>query len=182
MAKNFQKKDEYSFRINDEITYNEARVIYKEKHDEDSPNDFNKVMLVSQAKKIAYNYGLDLIEINRNAKPPILKIYEYSKYVWELKQADKKKRANVVNTKEVQLSANISTHDMETKVKQAKKFIEKGERVKLVLTMKGRELSRRDESSKSFYEFLNLMGDLISYETAPTNEGNKLITVLKRKK
>lgn len=182
MTKNFQKKETFSVRANDEILYDEARVIYKESNNSESDNDFNKVMKVSEAKKIADSLGLDLIEINSSAKPPILKIYDYTKYIWELKQIEKKKKKNGVDTKEIQLSVNISKHDIETKVKHAKEFIAKGEKVRLVLTMRGRELSRREESSKSFYVFLGMMGDEIGYDSAPRNEGNKIIAILKKKK
>lgn len=182
MAKKYQKTETFSVRINDEINYDEARVIYKEKNGEDGENDFNEVMKVSKAKKIAETKCLDLIEINAKANPPILKIYDYTKYIWELKQIEKKKKKNSVDIKEIQLSVNISKHDMETKAKHAKEFLAKGEKVRLVLTMRGRELSRREESSKSFYEFLELMGEDISYDSAPKNEGNKIIAILKKKK
>ena len=182
MAKKYQKTETFSVRINDEINYDEARVIYKEKNGEDGENDFNEVMKVSKAKKIAETKCLDLIEINAKANPPILKIYDYTKYIWELKQIEKKKKKNSVDIKEIQLSVNISKHDMETKAKHAKEFLAKGEKVRLVLTMRGRELSRREESSKSFYEFLELMGEDISYDSAPKNEGNKVIAILKKKK
>lgn len=182
MAKNFQKKNNFNVRANEEINYDEARVIYKEHNDSVSENDFNKVMKVYIAKKIAEEKGLDLIEINGKATPPILKIYDYTKYIWELKQSEKKKKKNVADTKEIQLSVNISSHDMETKAKHTKEFIAKGEKVRVVLTMRGRELGRREESSKSFYEFLGMMGEDIAYDCAPRDEGNKLITILKKKK
>jgi translation initiation factor IF-3 len=182
MGKNFQKKETLSFRVNDEIRCYDARVIYKEHNDAVSENDFNKIMKVSDARHIAETLGLDLIEINANTNPPILKIYDYKKYLWEMKQIEKKKKKNVIDVKEIQLSVNISPHDMETKAKHAKEFIAKGHKVRVVLTMRGRELTRRDESSKSFYEFLEMMGDDISYDSAPKNEGNKLITILKKKK
>ena len=182
MAKNFQKKETFNVCANDEIRYYEARVIYKENNNSESENDFNKVMKVTDAKKFAEKVGLDLIEINSKANPPILKVYDYTKYIWELKQAEKKKKKNGVDTKEIQLSVNISKHDMETKAKHAKGFIVKGEKVRVVLTMRGRELGRREESSKSFYEFLAMMGDEISYDSAPRDEGNKVIAILKKKK
>lgn len=181
MAKNIQKKGTFKVRVNNDIRYETARVIYKEKNDTVSENDFNRVMSVYEAKKIADKLDLDLIEINERSTPPILKIYDYTKYVWEMKQLEKKKRKNVVETKEIQLSVNISLHDMETKARHAKEFIEKGHKVRIVLTMKGRELTRRDESSKSFYEFLEIMGNGVSYDLAPKNEGNKLITIIKKK-
>ena len=181
MAKNIQKKETFKVRVNDDIRYETARVIYKEKNDSVSEKDFNRVMSVYEAKKIADRLDLDLIEINGRSTPPILKIYDYTKYVWEMKQFEKKKRKNTVETKEIQLSVNISLHDMETKAKHAKEFIEKGDKVRVVLTMKGRELTRREESSKSFYQFLELIGDKVSYDLAPKNEGNKLITIIKKK-
>lgn len=182
MAKNFQKKETISVRANDDIKYNVARVIYKEHNDSESENDFNKVMSVNEARRIADRLDLDLIEINGKTNPPIIKIYDYTKYVWEMKQMEKKKKKNMVETKEIQLSVNISKHDMETKVNHAKEFIDKGNKVRVVLTMKGRELTRREESSKSFYEFLEMMGDNISYDSAPRSEGNRVIAILKKKK
>lgn len=182
MAKNFNKKDNFSARVNDEIKYYEARVIYKEHNSENGENDFNKIMKIYEAKQFAENLGLDVIEINSNTTPPIVKIDDYQRHVWEMKQNAKKKNSNVVETKEVQLSVNISKHDMEIKAKHAMEFLEKGKKVRVVLMMKGRELSRREESSKSFYEFLGMLGENISYDNAPKNEGNKLITILKRKK
>lgn len=182
MAKNFQKNEKVNVRVNDEIRYYEARVIYKEYSDSTSENDFNKIMRVSDARRIAEQKGLDLIEINGKTTPPIVKIYDYKKYLWELKQIEKQRKKNIVDMKEIQLSVNISKHDMETKVRHAKDFIAKGNKVRVVLTMKGRELTRREESSKSFYEFLNMMGDDISYDSAPKSDGNRVIAILKKKK
>lgn len=182
MGKNFQAKDKFNVRVNDDIRYYEARVIYKKSNNEVSDEDFNRIMKVSEAKHLADKLGLDLIEINGKTTPPILKIYDYTKYVWEMKQMEKKKKSNSVEVKEIRLSANISKHDMETKVKHAMEFLSKGDKVRLVLMLKGRELNRRDMSSKSFYEFLDMMGENVSYESAPKNEGNKLIAILKQKK
>lgn len=180
MSKKNQKREDFSARVNDEIKYAEARVIYVERNSSDGANDFNKIMKVSDAKKFADSVNLDLIEINATSNPPILKIDDYKRYVWEMKQTLKKK--TVVDTKEIQLSVNISKHDMETKAKHALFFIEKGKKVRIVLIMRGRELGRREESSKSFYEFLSLMGDNIAYDSAPKDEGNKLITIIRKKK
>lgn len=181
MGKNLQNKTKFSIRFNEDITYDEARVIYQAHKGQETEGDFNKVMKVSEAKKIANAKGLDLIEINRNAPIPILKIYDYTKYIWELKQQEKKKKKNEGELKEIQLSVNISKHDMETKAKHALNFIDKGCKVKVILTMRGRELTRREDSSRSFYEFLTMMGENISYDFAPKNDGNKLITVIKKK-
>lgn len=182
MGKFLKKKNNFNIRVNEDITYEEARVIYKKNDKLADENDFNKIMKVKDAKSFAESKGLDVIEVNPKANPPILKIYDYTKYIWELKQIEKKKKKNVVDTKEIQLSTNISKHDMETKAKHAQEFISKGEKVRVVLIMKGRELSRRDISSKSFYEFLSMFGEEVLYESAPRDEGNKIIAVLKKKK
>ena len=182
MTKGKQKDEKFSARVNDEIKYYEARVIYKERNSEDGTNDFNKVMRVSDAKKFAESIGLDLIEINGKTTPQILRIDDYQKYSWEQKQNAKKNKNHAIETKEIQLSVSISKHDMETKAKHAVTFLEKGKQVRVVLTMRGRELSRREESSRSFYEFLVLLGDNISYVSSPKYEGNKLIVIVKRKK
>lgn len=182
MGKDFRKKESISVPVNDEIKYDEARVIYRKSKEADSEEDFNRIMKVSEALKIAESKGLDLIEINASTKPPILKIYEYSKYIWELKQAEKKKKKSTTETKEVQLSANISLHDMETKAKHALEFLEKGCRVRIVLTMRGRELGRVEESSKSFYTFVELLGESFVYDAKPNREGNKIIAVIRKKK
>lgn len=182
MDKFVQKKGNFNVRVNDDIRYYEARVIYREHNDSVGENDFNQIMKMSEARRIAESKGLDIIEINGNTNPPIVKIYDYTKYLWEQKQAEKKKKKNVTTTKEIQLSVNISHHDLEIKAKRAQEFIAKGEKVKVVLTMKGRETMRREESSKSFYEFLDILGDGISYDSAPKNEGNKIYAILRKKK
>lgn len=181
--RNNQRADKYAYRVDDEIYgYNECRVIYKQHRDSETEGDFNKVMSLSEAKEIARDLSLDIIEINRNGTPPIVRIYDYGKFLWEKKQDEKKKKSNTVATKEIQLTVNISMHDIEIKAKKAAEFLSKGDRVKVVLTMRGRELGRRDVSKRSFYEFLNILDGNFSYESQPRDEGNKTIVVLRPKK
>ena len=94
-----------------------------------------------------------------------------------------KKQAKPQNTvKEVQLSTNIAKHDMEVKANRAKDFIEHGDKVKVVLTMRGRELGRREESKRSLYEFLAMCDEYAVPEAMPKDEGNRCIAILKPKK
>lgn len=186
MAKNF-KGNNYrpSNRINDDIVgYDNVRVIYKKHTDSTSDEDFNRVMHLSEAKRLADKMELDLIEVNNKTDIPILKIEDYSKYLWEQKKKQKERQKSNASlpVKEIQLSVGISEHDIMTKFRKAKEFIDKGHKVRVVLTMKGRELGRREESKKSLYVFLSQFGDDIAYDLAPKDENNKCYTIIRSKK
>lgn len=183
MAKPKKKLGFEEPRINDEIIgYNDVRVVYKQHHDHETDGDFTKVMSLYEAKRIADKLELDLIEINPKSNPPILRITNYSKYLYERKKAMKSNAKPKSETKEIQLSVNISEHDLEVKAKKAAEFITNGDKVKVVLRMRGRELSRRDISKKSLFQFVVLLEDIAVAESTPKDEGNKCIVYLKRKK
>lgn len=167
-----------TYRINDEIKINGlVRLIYT---DDDQPdNNINKITHIDDARRMAENMELDLVEINNNSAPPIVKIMNYSKFLYRLKKETKHKNASSI--KEIQLSTNISDHDLGIKVNKAKKFIENGNKVRVVLTMKGRELLRREESELSFYKFIDLMSDISCPESKPKDENNKCIIILRKK-
>lgn len=178
MADNFIKP-----RINHEIKgVTEVRLIYKEHKDCVSENDFNKIVSWKEAIRMANEKNLDLIEINSKTTPIIVKLEDYSKYLYELKKQLKHKNKKTT-LKEIQLSVNISLHDLEIKAKKAKGFLEDGDKVKVVLTMKGRELSRREDSKKSFYQFLNIMLDsgVAAFDCAPRDEEKKCYVIFKKK-
>lgn len=166
-------------RINEEIVgFDEVRLIFK------SENGENKsiVIPIEEARKIALKEEKDLIEINARVNPPILKIEDYSKYLYELKKQMKNNKKPSMVLKEIQLSTNIATNDLVVKANKARKFISEGDKVKVVLTMKGRELSRRDESKKCIYEFIDMLSEVSVPEALPRDEGNKCIVILKKKK
>jgi translation initiation factor IF-3 len=166
-------------RINDEIVGCEkVRLVFKS---EDGENK-SIVISIDEARKKACREGKDLIEINAKTDPPILKIEDYSKYLYELKKQMKNNKKPSTVLKEVQLSTNIAANDLFVKANKAKKFIFDGDKVKVVLTMKGRELSRRDESKKCLYEFIEMLSDVSVPEALPRDEGNKCTVILKKKK
>ncbi len=165
-------------RINDEINgYEQVRLIYK------SENGENKSMVITleEAKRKAERDDKDLIEVNCKSTPPIVKIEDYSKYLYELKKQMKSKNKPTNTIKEVQLRTNISDHDLEIKANKARKFITDGDKVKVVLTMRGRELSRRDESKRSIYQFVNILSDISVPESVMRDEGNRCVVTLKKK-
>lgn len=171
-------------RINREIVgHREVRLIYKEHKDCVSENDFNKVVSWDEAVKMSQKMRLDLIEVNSKTNPIIVKLEDYSKYLYNLKKQLKQKNKNTVSLKEIQITANISMHDLQIKVNKAKDFISNGDKVKVVLNLKGRELTRREDSKKTFYQFIELMLDsgLVSFESAPRDEEKKSIVIFKKK-
>jgi translation initiation factor IF-3 len=137
MAKINKKKDFSSkFRVNEEIKFNgNVRIV--------GEGIESKVIPMSEARKIADDMELDLVEIQGKSDVPIIKVCNYEKMLYELKKAAKKNKNQSKPLKEIQLSVSIAKHDLETKVNNAKKFIEEGSKVKVILSMRGRELARR---------------------------------------
>ena len=164
------KKNEFNYRVNEEIrNYDKVRIV---------GNDIeSSVVPLHVARKIAAEKEMDLVEINSNVNPPIIRICHYEKFIYQLKK-NKKNNKPTSQTKEIQLSVSIAKHDLETKANQAKRFIEQGDKVKVTLTMRGRELNRREENKKSLLEFLVMMEDYAAIESM-RDETNKTIAILK---
>jgi translation initiation factor IF-3 len=174
MAK--QKKNDFSskFRVNDEIRFKgNVRIV--------GDGIESKVVSMSEASEIAEEMGLDLVEIQGKLEIPVIRICNYEKMLYELKKSAKKNKQTIKPLKEIQLSVNIAKHDLETKANNARKFIEDGSKVRVTLSMKGRELSRREENKKSILEFIVLLEDVAVPEAALRDEGNKTFVTLKRK-
>lgn len=170
------KKNDFSskFRVNDEIRFNgNVRIV--------GEGIESKVVTMSEARKIAEDMELDLVEIQGKLDTPIIRICNYEKMLYELKKAAKKNKQQTKPLKEIQLSVNIAKHDLETKANNAKKFIEDGSRVRVTLSMKGRELSRREDNKKSILEFIVMMDDVAIPESTPKDEGNKTVVILKKR-
>ena len=174
MAK--QKKNDFSskFRVNDEIRFNgNVRIVGSDIE--------SRIVPMSEARNIANKMELDLVEIQGNLETPIMRICNYEKMLYELKRAAKKSKQNVKPIKDIQLSVNIAKHDLETKANNARKFIEDGSRVRVTLSMKGRELLRREESKKSILEFIVLLDDVAVPEAPLRDEANKTTVILKKR-
>lgn len=165
---------EDKYRINDEIWVRDNVRLIGEGYD-------GTVVHIAEARKMASEQGLDIVEINGRASPPVMRICDFSKFIYEQKKTLKKNRQKSKPLKEIQLRVNIAQHDLETKLSQARKFIEEGSKVKVVLSMKGRELSRKDESKRAIYEFLASAQEFASAESIPKDEGNKTIAIIKAK-
>ena len=169
-------KNDFSsrFRVNDEIRIGgNVRIV--------GEGIESKVVTMSEARKIAEDMELDLVEIQGKLEIPIIKVCNYEKMLYELKKAAKKNKQQAKPLKEIQLSVNIAKHDLETKANNAKRFIEDGSRVRVTLAMKGRELYRREENKKSILEFIVMMDEVAIPESTPRDEGNKTVVILKKR-
>ena len=142
------------------------------------------VMSPKEAMKLAQEAELDLVKIAPNAQPPVCKIVDYGKYRYELarKEKDAKKKQKTVEIKEVRLSPNIETNDLNTKVNNAKKFITKGNKVKVTLRFRGREMAHMQQSKHILDDFAEMLADVATVEKAPKLEGRAMSMVLTEKR
>lgn len=163
--------------INEQIRDREVRLI--------GP-DGEQIGVVSsrEAQKIADEAGLDLVKIAPNAKPPVCKVIDYGKYRYELarKEKDAKKKQKTVELKEIRLSPNIDTNDLNTKMNAAKKFLAKGNKVKITLRFRGREMAHMQSSKHILTEFGENLSDVAVVEKEPKVEGRSMTMFLAEKR
>ena len=163
--------------INEQIRDKEVRVIGEN-------GDQLGVMPIKEAMRLADEAELDLVKIAPTAKPPVCKIVDYGKYRYELarKEKDARKKQKTVELKEVRLSPNIDSNDLNTKISAARKFIGKGNKVKITLRFRGREMAHMQQSRHILDDIAEQMADIAVVEKAPKQEGRSLAMVLGEKK
>ena len=163
--------------INEQIRDREVRLIGA---------DGEQLGIVSsrEAQKIADEAGLDLVKIAPNAKPPVCKVIDYGKYRYEQarKEKDAKKKQKTVELKEIRLSPNIEANDLNTKMNAAKKFLAKGNKVKITLRFRGREMAHMNASKHILDDFAEALADIAVVEKAPKVEGRSIGMVLAEKR
>ena len=142
------------------------------------------IMSAKEAFKMAKEAELDLVKIAPTAKPPVCKIIDYGKYRYELARNEKeaKKKQKTVEIKEVRLSPNIEANDLNTKVNMAKKFIAKGDKVKVTLRFRGREMAHMQSSKHILDDFAEALADIAVIEKPAKLEGKSIMMVLTEKK
>ena len=138
------------------------------------------IMSSREAMKLAEEAGLDLVKIAPTAKPPVCKIVDYGKYRYELarREKDAKKKQKVIEVKEIRMSPNIDTNDLNSKVSAARKFLEKGNRVKITLRFRGREMAHMSTSKHFLDDFAQALSDIAVVEKMPKVEGRSMIMFL----
>ncbi len=163
--------------INEQIRDKEVRVI-------GADGQQLGIMSSREAYKLAQEAELDLVKIAPTAKPPVCKIIDYGKYRYEMarKEKEARKKQKTVEIKEVRLSPNIDTNDLNTKINAARKFISKGNKVKVTLRFRGREMAHMQTSKHILDDFARELEDIASVEKAPKLEGRSMSMVLTEKR
>lgn len=141
-------------------------------------------MSTRDALKLAEEAGVDLVKIAPTAKPPVCKIVDYGKFKYEQtrKEKEAKKKQKTVEIKEIRLSPNIDTNDLNTKVNAARKFISKGDRVKITLRFRGREMAHMNNSKHILDDFAQALSDIAVVDKAPKVEGRSMTMFLAEKR
>ena len=163
--------------INEQIRDKEVRLIGEE-------GQQLGIMSAREAQKLADEAGLDLVKIAPTAKPPVCKIVDYGKFRYELarKEKEAKKKQKVIEIKEIRLSPNIDTNDLNTKISAARKFLTKGDRVKVTLRFRGREMAHMNNSKHILDDFAQALTDVAVIEKAPKVEGRSMTMFLTEKR
>ncbi len=142
------------------------------------------IMPARDALRLAEEAGLDLVKIAPTAKPPVCKIVDYGKYRYELarKEKDARRKQKTIEIKEIRMSPNIDTNDLNTKANAARKFLEKGNRVKVTLRFRGREMAHMSTSKHILDDFARMLSDISVMEKPPKVEGRSMIMFLTEKR
>lgn len=161
------------FQINNQIRDKEIRVI-------DSDGTQLGIMTSREGLALAEDKGLDLVKISPQAVPPVCKIIDYGKFKFEMVKKEKeiKKNQKVVTVKEVWLSATIDTGDLKVKAKSAEKFLKSGDKVKVSIRLKGRQMAHSDIAMRVMSDFFELLKDFSIMEKQPLQEGKNITMIL----
>jgi len=159
--------------INEQIKDREVRVISE-------TGEQLGIMPIEKALRLAEERQLDLVKIAPKANPPVCKIMDYGKYLFEMAKKEKEARKNqkVINVKEIRLSASIEDHDLGVKARNADKFLKAGDKVKVTIRFRGREMAHPEVGYEVMEKFVSMLTVEAVVERKPTLEGNHMIMVL----
>ena len=163
--------------INGQIRDKEVRVIGED-------GEQLGIMSAAEAQKLADEAGLDLVKIAPTAKPPVCRIVDYGKFKYEQarKEKEAKKKQKTIEVKEIRMSPNIDTNDLNTKISAARKFLEKGDRVKVTIRFRGRELAHMNDNKYILEDFAKSLEDVAVVEKPAKVEGRTLTMFLTEKR
>lgn len=159
--------------VNENIRAREVRLIGKD-------GDQLGIKSKHEALEIAARVNLDLVLVAPNAKPPVCRIMDYGKFRFEQQKKEKEARKNqkVINLKEVRLSPTIEEHDFNTKLRNARKFLEKGDKVKASIRFKGRAITHKEIGQRVLDRFSEACKDISTLESRPKMEGRSMFIIL----
>jgi translation initiation factor IF-3 len=173
----FREVKQINNLINEQIRAKEVRLI-------DENGDQAGIVSIEEALEKAHEAELDLVLIAPMANPPVCKIIDFGKFRYEQarKEKEAKKKQKVIEIKEVRLSPNIDVNDIKTKANMARKFIEKGDKVKVTLRFRGREMAHMQESRHVLDDFHSMLEDIAVIDKPPRVEGRNMVMFLTQKK
>ncbi|MFN4309896.1 MAG: translation initiation factor IF-3 [Ferrovibrio sp.] len=160
-------------RVNFEIDVPQVRLI-------DAVGENRGVVPIREALRIAEEAGLDLVEISPTAQPPVAKVLDYGKYKYEeqKKAAEARKKQKVIEIKEIKLRPMIDTHDYDVKMRAMVRFLEEGDKVKVTLRFRGREMAHQELGMKLLDRVREDLGDKAKMEQTPKMEGRQMTMVM----
>ncbi|MGB4100601.1 MAG: translation initiation factor IF-3 [Alphaproteobacteria bacterium] len=163
-------------RVNREITAKQIRLI-------DDAGEMRGVMTPREAMILAEEAGLDLVEVSPNAEPPVCKIIDYGKYKYEAqkKAAEARKKQKVIEIKEIKLRPTIDDHDFDIKMRNAKSFLEEGDKVKITMRFRGREMAHQEVAHAVLAKVRAILEPLGKIEQHPKFEGKQITMVIAAK-
>ncbi|MBS6610932.1 MAG: translation initiation factor IF-3 [Peptoniphilus harei] len=164
-------------QINEEIREREVRLV------DDEGNQLG-VVATNQAIDLAISKRLDLVKVAPNAKPPVCRLMDYGKYRYDMEKKEKeaRKKQKVINIKELRLTPNIEDHDLNTKANRAIDFLKNGDRVKVAVRFRGREMGHTDLGREVLDKFVDLISEYGVVDKKPKMEGRNLVMFLSEKK
>ena len=168
-----RRRPEQGLRINHRIRVPEIRVIVDE-------GEQLGIMPTHEALRLAEEKGLDLVEISPRAFPPVCRIMDYGKFKYEeaKKKQQQRKKASTVETKEIKFRPKTEAHDMDFKVKHVRRFLEGGNKVRLAVVFRGREITHPQTGMKVLNRVVELCADIATVEATPNMEGRRMIMVI----
>jgi translation initiation factor IF-3 len=160
-------------RTNDEIRIPQVQLV-----DQDGQN--HGIVDTEEARRRAEEAGLDLVEISPNSQPPVVKILDYGKYKFQAqkKASEARKKQKTVEVKEIKMRPNIDTHDYEVKMRAARRFLDEGDKVKMTLRFRGREMAHQELGLKLLFRVRDELDKLAKVEAEPRLEGRQMIMIL----
>ncbi|HVT01171.1 MAG TPA: translation initiation factor IF-3 [Patescibacteria group bacterium] len=178
MGKGYKPKQNFvSYKVNSEIQAPTVRLL-------DDQGAQVGILSIAEARSLSDEKNLDLVEVAPQAKPPVVKLIDYNKFLYQLKKKkqEEKKHATVSETKQVQFGPFIDDHDLDTKLSRAREFIGDGDKVRFVVKFRGREMTKQDLGRQVLNRVISTMEDIAKVEKEMHMEGRQLVMVMTKGK
>jgi len=159
-------------KVNDEIRSSTVRLI--------KPDEEHEIVSIERALEIAESFQMDLVEVAPQAKPPVCKVIDFGKFMYEKKKKEKeaKKKQHTIQVKELRFRPNTDDHDLEFKTRHAREFLEGGDKVKATVQFRGRDMLYTEQGEVLLKNLAEKLSDVSKIESQPAMEGRRMIMIL----